>query len=126
VMMPGWSNPTSRPRSRNALPSTCHWSAPERCRDQPRSVPAEPYEVPRIEARDPIDDPLIGGPGLASPPVGASAAFRSVPPRPYTAPRIVARDPLDVPLIGAVGSVVDALDNGNTSAAFRTDQITEE
>jgi hypothetical protein len=91
-------------------------------RDHERRV--EPYEPPSIQECTPIDDPLIGGPGTGSPFTGGSAAFRSVPPMPYTAPRIVARDPLDAPLVG-VGSGSDAGDGG-VSAAFRTDQITEE
>ena len=74
-------------------------------RDDARMV--EPYEAPSIAERTPIDGPLIGGPGVASPPIGASAAFRPVPAVPYTAPRIVARDPLDLPLIGLGASGVD-------------------
>jgi hypothetical protein len=84
----------------------------------------ERYEPPSIQECTPIDDPLIGGPGTGSPVTGGSAAFRSVPPRPYEVPRIVARDPLDAPLVG-VASGSDAGDGG-ISAAFRTDQTTEE
>ncbi len=83
-------------------------------RDDARSV--QPYQPPSIEARDPIDVPLIGGTS-AIPPTG-SAAFRSVPSEPYQAPRIEARDPIDVPLIGNTSASI--------SAAFRPDQIAED
>ncbi len=72
------------------------------------SVPQpEPYEPPKIEARDPIDVPLIGRGSL--PP---SAAFR--PTTAYEPPRIVERTAIDVPLV-AFASGPDVV----SSAAFR-------
>jgi hypothetical protein len=52
------------------------------------------YQPPRIDAREALTSPLIGGP-IASPGSAPSAAFRTA----YAAPRIAARTPIAEPLV---------------------------